>query len=61
MTENRWCDERFIKCPNCHSPLIVYPYINLKYFKCYNCGFKIKNKSYHLIILKNKYNEKKYF
>ena len=52
MKENRWYDERFIKCNNCHKGLIVYPYIDNKYFKCKYCGNKIKNKSYHLILKK---------
>lgn len=61
MKENRWYDERFIKCNNCHKGLIVYPYIDNKYFKCKYCGNKIKNKSYHLILKKYKYKVKKYY
>jgi len=38
-------DESFIKCPNCHEGLIVYARNN-KFFKCWNCGRKIKDKEY---------------
>lgn len=61
MTENRWNDEHFIKCNKCHNELIVYPYTDNKYFKCCFCGNRIKNKSYHLIIKKHKYNGSKYY
>ena len=47
-------DERFIKCPNCHVGLIVYPG-NKKWFKCYKCGTKIRDKEY--INRKKEYNE----
>lgn len=47
MTENRWYDERFIKCNNCKKELIVFPSLGQKYFKCKYCGTKIKNKEYY--------------
>ena len=61
MTENRWLDEHFIKCNNCHRELIVYPYTDNKFFKCKYCGTKIKNRVYHLILKKYKYKEQKYY
>ena len=52
MTENRWYDERFIKCKNCKKELIVYPLLGQKHFKCKYCGTKIKNKEYYKFGLK---------
>ena len=48
-------DERFIKCPNCHIGLIVYPG-NKKWFRCYKCGTKIRDKEY--VNKKKEYNYK---
>lgn len=46
MTENRWYDERFIKCKNCKKGLIVYPLLGQKFFRCSYCGNKIRNKEW---------------
>jgi len=59
MTENRWYDERFIKCKNCKQELIVYPLLGNKFFKCKYCGAKIRNKEYYKFMKdRNKINNK---
>lgn len=61
MIENRWNDERFIKCNNCKKGLIVFPLLGQKYFKCKYCGTKIKNKEYYKFGIKrsNKWEKEK--
>lgn len=54
MTENRWYDERFIKCYNCKREIMVFPQLGKKFFKCKYCGAKNKNKQYYEFSLKKR-------
>ena len=46
MTEGRWYDERFIKCPGCKQVFIAYTLLGEKFFNCTYCNARIKNKEY---------------
>ena len=54
MEENRWYDERFIKCKNCKETMIVFPLIGDKWFRCKNCGTKTRNREYERVNRKEK-------
>ena len=52
-------DEIVIKCSKCHKQIVVFPR-NERYFKCYKCGAKTKDKEYQEIINEYKYRRNKY-